>query len=478
MNNPFYFTTSIPYVNAQPHLGFALELVQADVLARYYRLLGARVRLQTGTDENATKNLLAALTAKEDTRAFVDRHAAAFRLLATELNIAADDFVRTTELRHREAVQRFWQCLRPGDLYRQHYTGLYCAGCEDFLLPRQLVDGCCPDHLVPPVPIAEDNWFFRLSAYQATLEDLLVNEQLQVVPEERRNEVLAFVRSGLQDISVSRAVVRTGDWGIPVPGDPTQTVYVWIDALVNYLTGPGFGTREDWGVWWNRDVRKTHVIGKNVWKFHAVYWPALLLSAGLPLPDTVLVHGFLTVNGRKIGKSLGNAIDPFACIRDVGVDAVRYYLLRAVPPNGDGDFSAVRLRHLYNADLANGIGNTLSRVTTLAARTGTVFEPEQPPPSPTGYSEALTAFRFDDALGCLWQQLNSVNREIDQLRPWVALKAGQPEVIRPHVARWLATLWGVGVWLSPFLPQAAQRVTAALRRVPITPTASLFPRRT
>ena len=365
MKRKIYVTTSIPYVNAAPHVGFALELAQADAIARFHRLCGREVRFQTGTDENAIKNVLAAAEQNLTTQELVDRNSQRYRGLLTALHISADEFIRTTEARHRRGVHALWQSLRDGDIYRRTYRGLYCTGCEDFYLEKDLAGGCCPEHGTRPVEVAEENYFFRLSAYQRQIEELLESRRLRVVPETRRNEVLSFVRRGLADISVSRPAGRTGSWGIHVPGDDSQVVYVWIDALVNYISGLGLGSGDDWRPWWSDDVEKIHVIGKNVWKFHAIYWPALLLSAGLPLPNEIVVHGFLTAEGRKIGKSLGNAVDPFGCIETFGADAVRYYLLRAIPPFDDGDFSPVRLHHLYNTDLANGLGNLVSRLTTL-----------------------------------------------------------------------------------------------------------------
>ena len=265
-------------------------------------------------------------------------------------------------------MHRLWRQLRSEDMYRKSYAGLYCTGCEDFYLERDLVDGLCPDHGAPPVEVEEENYFFRLSAYQEQIEALISTDRIQIVPAKRKKEVLRFVESGLQDISISRDAGRVGGWGIPVPGDPSQVIYVWIDALINYISGPGFAAGDGWKEFWNEEVKKTHVIGKNVWKFHAVYWPALLLSAGLPPPDEILIHGFLTENGRKISKSQGTAINPFACAEKYGADGVRYYLLRAVSPFDDGDFSCERLGQLYNADLANGLGNLCSRLTNLCQR--------------------------------------------------------------------------------------------------------------
>jgi len=472
-----YITTTIPYVNARPHIGFALELVQADALARYLRLCGETVRLQTGTDENAWKNVESARAEGCSPQDFVDRNTAAFRELATALQISADVFVRTSEPRHHRAVHALWGCLRPDDLYRQQYTGRYCVGCEDFLLERELVDGCCPDHRTPPVEVQEENYFFRLSAYQQQLDALITSDRLTIVPEFRRNEVLSFIRQGLHDISVSRSSARSGGWGIGVPGDPSQTIYVWIDALINYLTGLGFGDGEDWRQYWSDDCRKIHCLGKNVWKFHAIYWPALLLSAGLPLPDQLLVHGFLTVDGQKIGKSLGNAVDPFGLIEIYGVDAVRYYLLRHVSPWDDGDYSDERLRLAYNADLANNLGNLISRMTTLAQRSGLRWcVPAGEPAAPAGYHEALRDYAFDRALGVLFEKLAAVNQEIGQVEPWKALKADDFTTLHAQLVPWLNELSCVVYWLAPFLPETSRKATAILCTDPLAVAPPLFPR--
>ena len=472
-----YVTTSIPFVNARPHLGFALELVQADVIARYSRQQGQPTRFQTGTDENAFKNVLSARQQGIGTRELVDRNAQAFRCLGQALDISADDFVRTTEERHARAVHRLWQRLRPGDVYRNIYKGLYCPGCEDFFLERDLVGGYCPDHGTPPVEVAEENFFFRLSAYQEEIEHLLSTDQIRIVPAKRQREVLQFVQRGLQDISISRDARRVGGWGIPVPGDPSQVVYVWIDALINYISGPGFGAGDQWKDHWREGVRKIHVIGKNVWKFHAVYWPALLLSAGLPRPDEIRIHGFLTAEGRKISKSLGHAVDPFACIEQVGIDGVRYYLLRAVSPFDDGDFSAARLVELYNADLANGLGNLVSRLTVLAARGGCgQCDTARVPEPPAGYVAALERGEFDRALETLWAVVSQVNQEIDASRPWELLRTGACASLGGYLDRWLGELHRVAHWLTPFLPAASRRILEILAPDPIAASGPLFPR--
>jgi methionyl-tRNA synthetase len=406
-----------------------------------------------------------------------DRNAQRYRDLLTALDISADDFLRTTEPRHRKGVHALWQRLRPQDVYARTYEGLYCTGCEDFYPEKDLIDGACPEHRSPAVPVAEENYFFRLSGYQSQVEQLLDSGQLAVVPRTRLNEVLSFVRGGLQDFSISRPVGRTGGWGTPVPTDPDQTIYVWIDALTNYITGRGFGTNDGWREWWGDGVEKVHVIGKNVWKFHAVYWPALLLSAGLPLPDKLVVHGFLTADGRKIGKSLGNAVDPFECIDEFGCDAVRYYLLRAVPPFGDGDFSRPRLRQLYNVDLANGLGNLVSRLTTLCERSEFGrFVPAETPPLPPHYLPAIEGFEFDKALAALWRVVDELNREIEAVKPWELLKAGRPGPLQDHLRAWLGEVHGATYWLQPFLPGAAAKVLAALNGGQIRRCPPMFPR--
>jgi methionyl-tRNA synthetase len=480
--NRAYITTSIPYVNGEPHVGFALELVQADAIARYQRSIGKKTRFQTGTDENAFKNVLSAKKLGVGTQELVDRNSEVFRTLGEALNCAVDDFVRTTEERHRLGVHRLWEQLRPGDVYRKSYEGLYCTGCEDFLLERDLVDGRCPDHETEPAPVEEENWFFRLSAYQEQIEELIRSGRLGIAPEKRRREVLSFVERGLQDISVSRRAERVANWGVAVPGDEGQIIYVWIDALINYLSGPGFGESEPdesvgWREWWNEATHKVHVIGKNVWKFHAVYWPALLLSAGLPLPDEIVVHGFLTTNGRKIGKSLGNAVDPFESIERFGSDGVRYYLLRSVSPFDDGDFSSERLLNAYNGELANGLGNLVSRLTALAERGGYgSFTAEPIPDPPDGFEKALARHEFDRSLDYLWEVIGQVNREVEIERPWELLTEGNQEALNRLLDRWLTELHRIVYWLQPFLPEAAERVLKGLERDPIRAFGSLFPR--
>ncbi|OGG51437.1 MAG: hypothetical protein A3F84_26680 [Candidatus Handelsmanbacteria bacterium RIFCSPLOWO2_12_FULL_64_10] len=497
MNATYYVTTSIPYVNARPHVGFALELVQADALARWHRLLGEEVFFLTGADENALKNVQAAAREGLTPRELCDRNAAVFQDLLRALDISADRFIRTSGEAHFRGASKFWGACRKGDIYRRRYRGLYCVGCEDFYIEKDLEEGRCPTHLTRPEIVEEENYFFRLSAYQERLEELILSERLRIAPETRRNEALGFIRQGLQDFSISRVRERSGGWGIPVPGDPSQVIYVWFDALTNYLTGLGYGSDEGlFERFWLTNPRKAHVIGKDVLKFHAVYWPAMLLSAGLPLPETVWAHGFLTVDGQKISKSLSNAVDPFYLVERYGRDAVRYYLLRAIPSGADGDFSEARLREVYSADLANGLGNLVRRVETLCERAGYRKEKSErerrrvgeweknlspfPPFSLSPFSHSgrgwEEGFRFHDALRAIWGQVRVLNQEIEEARPWDLLKQGSGTRLDDLLTRWVAGVRSIAWGLTPFLPETAQEIEEAFSGERIAPREPLFPR--
>lgn len=366
----FYITTAIPYVNASPHIGFALEMIQTDVVARYLRaeLGDDNVYALTGTDENSLKNVRAAEEAGEDIGAFVERHAEEYRSLNELLGCSFDGFIRTREERHMRGAQKLWSACKPEDIYKKQYRGLYCVGCETFYTEKEVPDEICPEHKKKLEVVEEENYFFKLTNYQKQLEELIESDTLRIVPETRKNEVLSFIRQGLEDFSISRSQERAKHWGVSVPGDASQVMYVWFDALSNYITGLGYADGDDLyqRFWLDNDTR-AHVIGKGILRFHAVYWPAMLLSAGIPLPHELFVHGYITIEGEKISKSLGNVIHPKTLVDEYGVDAVRYFFLREIPPYGDGDYSRARMEDRF-AELANQLGNLVGRVAAMSEK--------------------------------------------------------------------------------------------------------------
>ncbi|MDP2664855.1 MAG: methionine--tRNA ligase, partial [bacterium] len=415
MSQKFYITTAIPYVNGSPHIGHALEFVQTDVIARYHRLRGEETLLLSGSDENAIKNVQAAEKAGVPVQQFIDQNAKLFIELADKLGITFDVFQKGSDKKHYESSQKLWElCAKAGDIYKKAYEGLYCVGCETFYAPDELDKNLeCFEHPGKKLEkISEENYFFKLSKYQEKLISLIEKDELKIIPQTRKNEVLSFLKEPLQDISISRTNERAKNWGVPVPGDDSQRVYVWFDALNIYQSGVGFGLNEEkYKKWWPADV---HVIGKGIIRFHAVYWPAFLLSAGLPLPKTLFVHGYITVDGQKMSKTLGNVVDPFVLIEKYGADAVRYYFLREIPPAEDGDFSFAKFETRYNADLAAGLGNLVARVLALNPNAKIQIPNKAQNPKLQALLEqtkkkvdsALENFQFNQGLEAIWDVIH------------------------------------------------------------------------
>jgi methionyl-tRNA synthetase len=479
MSETVFVSTAIPYVNARPHVGFALEIVQADAIARYFRLIGYDTFFLTGTDENSLKNVRAAAELGITTQELCHRNSAAFQALIPGLNISNSDFIRTSqETRHSRGAQKFWLRTRPGDIYKKHYTGLYCVGCEDFYTEREAPNGVCPDHETLLEKVEEENYFFRLSAYQDQLIRLIETEELRIVPATRKNEMAAFAKAGLNDFSISRSRERAGNWGIPVPGDASQVMYVWYDALTNYITALDYADDgERLRRYWTEASKRIHVIGKGINRFHALYWPAMLRSAGLPIPHEVFVHGYLTVNGQKISKSLGNVVDPLAQAEKYGVDSFRYYLLRGMSPFEDSDYSEERLIAVYNTDLANNFGNLVRRVETVAETAGYLIKPSELPEAPSGFHDAMKDFRFHDALSALWSVANVLNQRIDREKPWEMHKQGKEQQLRQFLDETVRELRSIAYWLEPFMPATAARLRESLFGArPLKRGAPLFPR--
>lgn len=482
----WYITTSIPYVNAQPHIGHALELIQADVLARYHRLNGYAVRFQTGADENSLKNVQAAAQEGIPTAALVERNARRFEQLRPALDLSFDDFIRTSaEPRHESGVHKFWQaCAARGDLYKRHYRGRYCIGCEQFYEESELLNGRCPVHGTTPELVEEENYFFRLTRYEDELYRRIEADQFRIVPETRKREVLRFIERGLHDFSISRTRARARGWGIPVPGDEEQVIYVWFDALTNYITGLDYAHNGPaYQQYWVDSSERIHLVGKDIIRFHAIYWPAMLLSAGVPLPSQLWVHGFLTVEGQKISKSLGNVIDPVELAEQYGIDTLRYYLLRKVPSTGDTDFTRDELVRTYNADLADQLGNLVSRVTKMIAQYtgGTV-----PAPGPLDdaahrlvdlsqgvaqeIDDAIAQFALHKALAALWELVGATNKYVVEVEPWRLARTLREQGADPTVAQQLSTtlyvlaeaLRVIAHQLAPFLPGTADAIVQQL----------------
>ncbi|MDP9266490.1 MAG: methionine--tRNA ligase [Chloroflexota bacterium] len=477
----FYLTTAIAYVNSLPGLHHAYEFTGADALARFHRQRGREVYFVTGTDENATKNEKAAAEAGEDTRTFVDRHAAAFKRLCDQWSISYDRFIRTTDADHVAAVQEFvrrW--IANGDVYLAKYEGLYCTRCEAFYEESDLIDGRCefhPQNADAIQRVEEENFFFRLSRYEGRLRELYAKDPDFCLPEIRRNEVLGWLDRGLRDVSVSR---RNLKWGIPFPDHPEHTVYVWFDALINYVTAAGFGTDEaKFAHWWPCDV---HVIGKDISRFHCLYWPAMLMAAGIELPKRVFVHGFLEYRGQRLSKSSGNMIDPIASAEQWGVDATRYLLLREAPFEKDTPISPERLDDRFNADLANGLGNLVQRTLKMCELycESRIPAPDEPGEtdafvrtaaefalSPAGHDQSAAQLRFAAALDIVFDIVAQANRHYQATQPWqLAKDPSRRAELETALYTGLEAVRVAAYLLWPYMPAISTRIVEQLGGVP------------
>jgi methionyl-tRNA synthetase len=467
----FYITTPIYYVNDMPHVGHIYTTVVADTLARYKRMRGFDVRFLTGTDEHGQKMDRTARLQGLAPRELADRVVSRYHELWRRLAITHDDFIRTTESRHRAGVHALIALLQKrGDIYKGSYEGWYCAGCEAFYPETQLVDGTCPDQGHPVELLKEESYFFRLSAYQGPLLDYYREHPEFIRPASRYNEVVRFVEMGLKDLSISRVSLK---WGIPWPGDPEHVVYVWLDALANYITALGFGSQDQtlYGRYWPANL---HLVGKDILRFHCVYWPAFLMSAGLPLPAQVYGHGWWLRDERKMSKSLGNVVRPDVLLQRFGADALRYFLVREMTFGQDASFSDEGFLQRYNSDLANGLGNASARVLAMARRYFGGKTPDEACDSSvlretaegvvSRYTSAMDAYEFQRALEAVWELLAAVDGYVNEKAPWAIFKAegARSESLRRVLYNCLEALRLAAVMVSPVMPVTGARLLEQL----------------
>jgi len=462
----FYLTTPIFYPNAKLHMGHAYTTTLSDCIVRYHReVLSDKTYFLTGSDENTQKMVDAARKAGQEPLVFLDDIVANFAKLFGNLDISYDQFIRTTDQKkHWPGAQLLWKKLvEAGDIYKKEYEGLYCVGHEAFVTEKDLVDGKCPDHGTEPILLKEENYFFRLSKYTGEIKKRIESDELKIVPVSRKSEILALLEEGLQDVSFSRP--RRADWpqglGVPVPGDDSQVMYVWCDALANYITALGYG-RDDalYEEFWPADV---HVIGKDILRFHAAIWPGMLLSAGVPLPQSLLVHGFITSGGKKMSKSLGNVIDPEELLAEYDTDAVRYFLLRHVSPFEDGDITREAFKDAYNANLANGLGNLASRIMQLAqTHLEKGAEPETPEAFPAEYADAFKSFEVHHAADLVWSRIQSLDQKITETAPFKLVKT-DAEAGKKIIFELTQELHMIALMLAPFMPETSKKIVAAVK---------------
>ncbi len=479
MSKPFYITTAIDYPNGKPHIGHAYEKVAADVLARFYRERGLDTFFLTGTDEHGAKIAQYATEAGKTEQEYVDEYSAYFSFAWDVLNVVPDRFIRTTDADHVKTVEELVTKIKDhGYLYEADYEGLYCTGHEAFITDKDLVNGLCPEHQKAPEQIQEKNWFFKITEFTQRIKEKIISNEFKVWPDSARNEILSWLDQGFKDIAVTRPNVK---WGIQTPWDKEQTIYVWVDALINYVSGVGYVSNQNqfnkfWPANW-------HVVGRDISKFHCIIWPALLLAAGIEIPKGVVVHGYLTLNNQKISKSLGNIVDPQTWVAKYGADAVRYFLLREVPFGQDGDVSEEKLRARYEGDLANGLGNLVSRVTTLVEKyidaplTGhrDVIYKNLVETEGKTIDILIEDFKFHEALAKVWEQVAQANKLVDEKKLWELAKADVKEFteISEHL---LAKIRFVAEKLLPFIPDSAGKILDAVGKDKIAKVEPLFPR--
>lgn len=462
MEKKLYIATAIPYVNGTPHIGNALDYLIADIWTRYQIQNGHQVRFQVGTDEHGNKIAAKAAELGITPKAYTDSTYVNFEALMKKVGASYTDFVRTTDAHHVASVEYIWEKLKPY-IYKSNYTGWYCIGHEAFFTDKevQATGGICPDHQTPYQQVSEENYFFKTSAFTQQIRAALNDGTMQIYPEFRKLEFLELIKDGIADVSVSRPK-KSLTWGIPVPGDPEQIMYVWLDALANYITVIGYPDRPEWQEYWPADIQ---VIGKDILRFHAGIWPAMLLGLGLELPKKLLAHGFVNIGGAKISKTVGNVIDPNEIIDNYGLDAFRYFFSRHIPTLEDGDFTWEKFETAYNSELGNDLGNLIQRVASMINKyqAGVIGDAGQSEHDMSAYHEAMESLEFNKAIDEVWNMVRSLNQYIDSVKPWeVAKGIGEDPDAISHLSEILSHCAGaliqIGDLLMPFLPTAATKI--------------------
>jgi methionyl-tRNA synthetase len=472
----YYITTSLPYVNGEPHLGHAMEFVMGDVLARRARQRGDTVIFSTGTDEHGGKIAEKAAESKLTPKELADQMEARFRKLVEKLEISNDRFIRTTDRGHEQRAQLIWQALEK-DIYKGKYSGWYCTGDEAFFTEAEVKanNGVCPNHNRPYEKVEEENYFFKLSKYTAPIRKSIESGDFMVIPATKRNEILSLLKNGLEDISISRPKDKIS-WGVPVPSDSDQVMYVWFEALMNYITVIGYPEQAEFKQFWPASVQ---IVGKDIARFHAAIWPGMLLGLGLALPQKLYVHGFINVDGKKMSKSLGNYVAPHEVIDKYGTDAFRYYFLRHIPSYNDGDFSWQHFESAYNNELADELGNAVQRTMAMIQRYQEGVIGDIPPAKHdiAQYEQALEECRFDRALDEIWEQVRGLNQYIEEEKPWAIAKQGDADHLREVLAYQVSSLMEIADLLTPILPSTATNMKSIFKEGVVRPLdGTLFPK--
>ena len=466
-----YITTAIPYMNGDPHIGHAVDYCLADVYARYCRLLGAEVKLQAGTDEHGGKISQKAEELAVDVKDFVDTRSQIFRDFIGKLDVSYTDFIRTTDPKHEKLTQEIWKKLEE-HIYKADYEGWYCTGCERFVTDKEYEenDGCCPDHQKPYEKLQEENYYLRIADFKDRIIKAIESEEMLILPDFRKKEILKLL-ADTPDVSISRPREQL-EWGITVPGDESQVMYVWIDALSNYITVLGY-PEKDISDWWPADAQ---FVGKDILRFHAIIWPAMLLGLGLPLPRVLLSHGMILADGQKMSKSVGNVVDPNEVIDKYGLDAFRYFFLRHIDTFNDSDFTWAKFEDAYNNELANDLGNLVQRLATMASKNSIAVDEKEDEKLSDGYQELMNKFEFAKAFDYVWEKIQGLNKRIDDEKPWELAKNGEKDKLEQCLGGLINDLKQAAVELSPFIPGTSEKILAVFDGKITPPKTPLFPK--